>query len=81
MAKRLPGKVHRYKITGFWGQVPDQIKELCQHPDGYCVDYWRSRETSWELMGLAGQITGGWSGIYAGVSPAAIALTDGQVSP
>lgn len=67
-----PGKVHRYKVTGYWGNVPDQIKALLDAEDGYCVDYWRGQHTSWEIYDDEDGIVGSWGGEYVGLSPAAL---------
>lgn len=74
---RDPGKVHRYRVTDWWGKVPDQIKALVGAEDGYCVDYWRGMTTEWTLANRVGRLTGGWTGEYVGVSPAALHIDGG----
>lgn len=77
---RHPGKVHRYTVTGYWGEVPDQIKALLGVEDGYCVDYWRGEATTWTIE-RRGKFVGGWGGDYAGVRPVASAQSDGKAAP
>jgi hypothetical protein len=74
---RQDQRVHRYKVVETWGDVPQDILDLVGVRGAYALDTYRGQVTQWELE-RRGEIIAGWAGTYAGISPGAVALVDGQ---